>query len=55
MKIAVGLSGGVDSAISAYLLKKEGHELLGLTMKIWDDSFKTTNKRSKIDGGKIFT
>lgn len=39
MKIAIGLSGGVDSSISAYLLKEQGHELIGLTMKIWDDSF----------------
>jgi tRNA-uridine 2-sulfurtransferase len=35
MKIAVGMSGGVDSTMAAYLLKKEGHEVIGLTMKIW--------------------
>lgn len=37
MQIAVGMSGGVDSTVTAYLLKKEGHEVIGLTMKIWDD------------------
>jgi len=34
-RIAVGLSGGVDSAVAAALLLREGQEVLGLTMKIW--------------------
>lgn len=34
--IAVGLSGGVDSAIAAYKLKAAGHQVIGLTMAIWD-------------------
>ena len=37
-KIAVGMSGGVDSSIVAYLLKQEGHEVCGITMQIWDGS-----------------
>ena len=36
MKIAVGLSGGVDSTMTAYLLKKQGHEVVGVTMSLWD-------------------
>ena len=36
--IAVGLSGGVDSSVAAYLLKKQGGTVLGLTMQIWDGS-----------------
>ncbi|MGN1079640.1 MAG: tRNA 2-thiouridine(34) synthase MnmA [Alphaproteobacteria bacterium] len=36
MKILVGLSGGVDSAVAAYLMKKAGHEVIGATMSIWE-------------------
>lgn len=35
MKIAVGLSGGVDSSVTAALLKRQGHEVVGITMKLW--------------------
>lgn len=36
MKILAGLSGGVDSATAAWLLKQAGHEVVGATMSIWD-------------------
>jgi tRNA-specific 2-thiouridylase len=38
LTIAVGLSGGVDSSVAAWLLKQQGHTVIGLTMQIWDGS-----------------
>ncbi len=37
-RVAVGMSGGVDSTVTAWLLQKEGWEVIGLTMSIWDGS-----------------
>jgi tRNA-uridine 2-sulfurtransferase len=48
-RVVVGLSGGVDSAVTAHLLKAQGHEVLGLFMKNWEDDDDSEYCSSNID------
>jgi len=48
-RIVVGLSGGVDSAVTAYLLKQQGYEVVGIFMKNWEDDDDSEYCSSNVD------
>ncbi|MFI3256119.1 MAG: tRNA 2-thiouridine(34) synthase MnmA [Psittacicella sp.] len=55
-KVIVGMSGGVDSSVAAYLLKQEGYNVIGLFMKNWeedDDTDYCTSKEDMDDAQKV--
>ena len=49
-KVVIGLSGGVDSTVAAYLLKKDGYEVIGVTLDLWESS---NGERTIIDAKRV--
>ncbi|CCD30038.1 tRNA (5-methylaminomethyl-2-thiouridylate)-methyltransferase [Candidatus Glomeribacter gigasporarum BEG34] len=52
-RIIVGMSGGVDSSVSAWLLKQQGHEVMGLFMKNWEEEAHCAARQDWIDAASV--
>ena len=52
-RVVVGLSGGVDSAVTAWLLKQQGHEVIGIFMKNWEEDDRASDEDSRYCSSNI--
>lgn len=52
-RVVVGLSGGVDSAVTAWLLKQQGHEVIGIFMKNWEEDDRASDEDNRYCSSNI--
>ena len=52
-KVLLGMSGGVDSSVAAILLQKQGYEVIGATMRLWEEETEKITKNPITDAKKV--